>query len=168
MRIRKAHIDEIETIDLIYENARKYMCTHGNPTQWIHGYPSKDIIKHDILDGGMYVVEIMNAIEGVFYFQKGPDSTYDKIENGHWLNEKQYEVVHRVASAMNKKRMGDLIIQYCQSKSDNIRIDTHVDNRPMQNMLERNGFRHVGTIYLEDGSPRMAYHWYKHCNMNQN
>ena len=32
------------------------------------------------------------------------------------------------------------------------------DNYVMQNMLKKCGFIHCGTIYLEDGEPRLAFH----------
>ena len=28
-----------------------------------------------------------------------------------------------------------------------------------QRQIEKNGFIRCGTIYVEDGSPRIAYHW---------
>jgi len=37
--------------------------------------------------------------------------------------------------------------------NDNIRIDTHHDNKIMQRLLQENGFVHCGVIFLTDGSP---------------
>jgi predicted GNAT family N-acyltransferase len=48
-------------------------------------------------------------------------------------------------------------MQWAASHADNVRIDTHENNYVMQNMLKKNGFVHCGTIYLEDGQPRMAF-----------
>jgi ribosomal protein S18 acetylase RimI-like enzyme len=39
----------------------------------------------------------------------------------------------------------------------NIRIDTHEKNVSMQRMVEKNGFKKTGIIYVKDGSPRYAY-----------
>ena len=39
----------------------------------------------------------------------------------------------------------------------NIRIDTHEKNASMRRMVEKNGFKKTGIIYVEDGSPRYAY-----------
>ena len=39
----------------------------------------------------------------------------------------------------------------------NIRIDTHEDNRIMQHLLDKYGFAKCGCIYVEDGTPRIAY-----------
>ena len=39
----------------------------------------------------------------------------------------------------------------------NIRIDTHEKNVSMRRMVEKNGFKKTGIIYVKDGSPRYAY-----------
>ena len=33
------------------------------------------------------------------------------------------------------------------------------DNSIMQKLIKRNGFKECGTIYLLNGSPRMAFQW---------
>ena len=37
------------------------------------------------------------------------------------------------------------------NRVNNIKIDTHKDNISMQKLLEKNGFKYCGIIYLEDG-----------------
>lgn len=39
----------------------------------------------------------------------------------------------------------------------NLRGDTHERNLPMRRAFERNGFERCGTIWVEDGTPRIAY-----------
>lgn len=41
------------------------------------------------------------------------------------------------------------------------RSDTHKDNLPMQNVILGGGFTYQGIIYIEDGTPRLAYEWLK-------
>ena len=48
-------------------------------------------------------------------------------------------------------------MDYAFSVDRNIRIDTHRDNRIMQHLLERHGFRYCGIIYLLSGDERLAY-----------
>ena len=43
------------------------------------------------------------------------------------------------------------------NKCDNLRIDTHKDNKIMINLIEKAGFERCGTIYVDDGTPRIAY-----------
>lgn len=38
-----------------------------------------------------------------------------------------------------------------------IRIDTHEDNKSMQRLIDKNGFKYCGIFYLADGSKRLAY-----------
>ncbi|HNZ83431.1 MAG TPA: GNAT family N-acetyltransferase, partial [Sedimentibacter sp.] len=46
---------------------------------------------------------------------------------------------------------------WCFEKCRNLKIDTHRDNIPMQNLLNKNGFIRCGIIYLENGDERIAY-----------
>ena len=48
-------------------------------------------------------------------------------------------------------------MRYLEGITDNIRIDTHKDNKIMQGLLERHGFSYCGIIYLLNGAPRLAY-----------
>ena len=50
-------------------------------------------------------------------------------------------------------------VDYCKLLSPDVRIDTHADNHVMQRRIAENGFTKCGIIYVEDGSPRLAYHW---------
>ena len=40
---------------------------------------------------------------------------------------------------------------------ESVRIDTHQGNAPMRAMLERSGYVHCGSVYLETGEHRVAY-----------
>ena len=151
----KSSVDRLEEIEAIYERARSYMKYTGNPEQWAGGYPSKEIILSDIEGGNLYVI-LGDGIEAVFAFVQGEDPTYEYIE-GKWLNSLPSCAVHRVASAGKTKGMLSCIMDYCFSVCDNIKIDTHKDNKVMQHQLEKYGFRPCGTVFLENGDPRIAY-----------
>ena len=97
MTFKKASIDDIATIEALYEGARAFMRSTGNPTQWAGGYPDRDTILSDIEKGQLYLA-IGDGIEGVFAYIPGEDPTYSYIE-GEWLNDRSYSAVHRVASA---------------------------------------------------------------------
>ena len=53
--------------------------------------------------------------------------------------------------------MVDEIVTWAFSRYPNLRGDTHERNLPMRRAFERNGFERCGTIWVEDGSPRIAY-----------
>ena len=86
----------------------------------------------------------------------GEDPTYEVIQ-GAWLNDRPYCAVHRVASRGEVPGVATQILTWCLEFCGNVRIDTHDDNLPMQRVLEKNGFVHCGRIWIEDGSPRIAY-----------
>ena len=161
MQIRKAIPDDLSAIMEIYGIAQDFMIESGNPNQWGHFYPKEDLIKEDIVNQDCYLIYDGNVPHGVFVLIKGNEPTYKIIENGKWLNDDAYVTLHRIASDGKVKGIFNCAIRYCKGISDNIRIDTHKSNLIMQNLIEKNGFEKCGTIYVADGSPRIAYQWVK-------
>lgn len=160
MRIKKATIDELKQIIEIYQIAREFMKNNGNPTQWADSYPSKELIIKDIEKNQLYVgVDKNNCIHYVFTFFIGHEEHYDKIEDGRWLNNDVYGVMHRIASDGKIKGVFQSCADYCKEQINNIRIDTHKDNKKMQHVIEQNGFKRCGIIYVEDGAERIAYQY---------
>jgi hypothetical protein len=133
------------------------MKTNGNATQWGDTYPPVSLLQSDISAGKSYVIENQNEICATFYFAVESDVTYAHIDNGNWLNDEPYGVIHRIAS--NGKAGGILhtCVAFCQTQTNNLRIDTHKDNKIMQHLLSKEGFTLCGIICLTDGSPRLAY-----------
>lgn len=141
----------------VYSRARQFMAENGNPTQWGTEYPKRELLEQDIARGVGYVCEDEQGIQGVFTFILGEDPTYAVIEDGNWINEGPYGTIHRIASAGAVKGICSKSFDWCFKKCGNLRIDTHEDNKVMQHVIEKNGFIKCGRIYVEDGSPRIAY-----------
>lgn len=158
MEIKHTTLDDLDSVMDIYDNARTFMKERGNPDQWINGYPGVDVIKNDILNKNSYVCIESSRIVGVFTFIQGVDPTYLKIYHGSWLNNEPYGVIHRIASANSVKGVVSDCLNWCFTKCNNIRIDTHKDNLIMQNILAKNNFTLCGIIFLENGAERLAYH----------
>lgn len=156
--IRHAGEADLSVILEIYARARKFMAENGNTVQWKNNRPSREQIEKDIEENILYVYENNGAIQGVFAFIPGIDPTYTFID-GAWQDDSPYAAIHRVASAGKEKGVFTKIADYCKSQIPHLRIDTHEINLPMQGAVEKNGFRKCGTIYLEDGSPRIAYEY---------
>ncbi len=157
MKIRKTRPEDLSEVMEIYARARGFMARTGNPTQWGSTYPEEMLIREDIAQGISYVAECDGRIETVFMYKAGEDPTYRVIEGGSWQNDEPYGVIHRIASRGEVKGAGSRCIQWGFEQCGNLRMDTHDDNRVMQHVLEKNGFERCGRIYLEDGSPRIAY-----------
>lgn len=161
MHIRKAEPDDLNEIMVIYKIAQDFMIESGNPNQWGHFYPTEELIKKDIDKKMSYLICDDDGPHGVFALFDGLEPTYQYIENGEWLNDNPYVTLHRIASDGKVHGIFRCAINYCKSISDNIRIDTHKRNEIMQKQIEKNGFEKCGTIYVADGSPRIAYQWSK-------
>lgn len=155
--IRLAKNEDLQTILNIYQHARNFMKENGNPTQWGDNFPSQELLKNDIEYKRLYIYLEEGIIHGVFAFIIGEDETYKHIYNGKWISNNLYGTIHRVASDGKVKGIFNKIVCYCEKQIKHLRIDTHSNNKIMQHVILKNGFVKCGTIYVEDGSPRIAY-----------
>ena len=162
--VRRASAGDLDRIMDIYRSAQEFMISSGNPTQWGHFYPEEDLIIEDIEKGISFVICDDDGIHGVAALCEGDEPSYQYIEDGEWLNDENYVTVHRIADDGAAHGVFDCTIDHCKGIYDNIRIDTHDDNKVMQHLIERSGFRKCGTIYVFDGTPRIAYQWTKGVN----
>ena len=62
-----------------------------------------------------------------------------------------------IAGDGKTKGVGSFCINWAFEKCGNMKIDTHADNKPMQNLLLKLGFKKCGIIYIADGSQRVAF-----------
>ncbi len=155
---RGATRSDLEQILEIYAHARKAMKESGNPTQWGDNFPPQELLEEDIDSNRLFVCVVNGQLEAVFAFILGPDPTYAKIEDGHWLNDTlPYGTIHRLASAGHRKGIATDVITWCLEHCESLRADTHEDNKIMQHLLEKNGFTRCGIITTDDGTPRIAY-----------
>ena len=158
MTIRPATSSDIPDIMTVLGAARGIMRADGNLGQWVNGYPSEEIIRHDIEASFGHVLEEEGRITGYFAFVPSPEPTYAQIFGGRWLDDdKPYHVIHRIGSLPEVHGVFSAIMDFAFSKDRNIRIDTHRDNRIMQHNILKHGFTYCGIIYLESGDERLAY-----------
>ncbi|MFA9375887.1 MAG: GNAT family N-acetyltransferase [Lachnotalea sp.] len=157
MEIRRSTTSDTDIILNIYAQARDFMASNGNANQWGNNYPETSLVEQDMKDRNSYVCVDNGEIVGVFFYTEEIDSTYIHIYEGEWLNNKPYGVVHRVASINGKRGVATFCLNWCFEKCKNLKIDTHRDNVPMQNLLSKNGFVSCGVIYLDNGAERIAF-----------
>ena len=135
--------------------------------QWQEeNYPAIDTIRQDIEDENCYVVEDEHGIiaSSVILFEDDPN--YDVIEQGNWLSEGPYAVMHRVVTDQEQKGKGvaGLFFEYALQKAKklgfaSVRIDTHGDNHSMQRYILKHGFCYCGIVYVSGHAPRNAYEY---------
>ena len=156
MIIRKSTPQDLQAIMNIYAGARAFMQSSGNPNQWKDGHPAREMVERDIQAGSSYVCVHNNDVAAVFYYGVEIEPTYLKID-GKWLNDEPYGVVHRIARSGGASGAGAFCLDWCYEQCHNLRLDTHRDNAPMRNLLDRLDFSYCGIIWLANGDERLAY-----------
>lgn len=163
MEFRRAVEADICSIMNIIRQAQAYFREHGI-NQWQDNYPNSEIIKNDIDNKNGYVSLKDNIVIGTAAVSFDGEKTYDSIYNGKWLSSGKYAVIHRIAIENSFKGSGlsseilKNIEKMCLNKDvHSIKVDTHKENISMKKFLRKNGFQYCGTIYLEDGNPRIAF-----------
>lgn len=156
--LRPARPGDLDRLMEIFETARRFMASTGNPNQWIDGYPGRRLMADEISAGHCHVCcTDEGRVVGTFCFILGDDPTYARIEQGAWLSDRPYGVIHRLASDGTVHGVTGACIDWCAQQTDCLRADTHADNRVMQHLLLKHGFSYCGIIYVANGTPRRAY-----------
>lgn len=169
MKIRKTNETDFERIMEIYAYARDFMAKTGNPNQWgPTNWPPEELIHNDIQDRNSYVcINDEGKVIGTFFYIQGEDiePTYRKISDGEWIDKSEYGVVHRLAADGSEKGTGRFCLNWAFDQCKHLRVDTHTDNKVMQNLLGKLGFIKCGIIHvLEDNYPRYAYEKIEEAN----
>ena len=154
--IRKATLKDLPAILPIYATARQYMRDHGNTVQWDGLDAPEPKLERDIQLGQLYVLE-EDEIHAVFAFIIGDDPLYARIDDGSWRCDRPYGTIHRLGSDGKTRHVLSKVMDWAMTQIDHLRADTHASNATVQHALERCGFVRQGVIYVEDGTPRIAY-----------
>ena len=162
MIIRHSTENDLERMAEIYVYARDFMARTGNPNQWgPTNWPPTDLLRQDVEEGRSYVCcDDDGRVVGTFCYLYGHDiePTYRDITDGAWDGDEPFGVVHRLAGDGSVKGIGEFCLNWAFDQSGHLRVDTHGDNKVMQNLLSKLGFTHCGTIYVEeDDMPRLAF-----------
>ncbi|MBN1068661.1 GNAT family N-acetyltransferase [Clostridium sp. ZS1] len=163
MEFKKSTEEDISNIMRIINEAQIYF-REQKINQWQNDYPNIDTIKEDIKNDYSYVFLMDKQIVATLALSFDGEKTYDIIYDGKWISNNKYAVIHRMA--VNNSHKGNGIASkifkntemICLEKGvHSIKIDTHVENKAMQNLLKKNNFHYCGIIYLEDNSKRIAF-----------
>lgn len=148
LKIRNAVKEDVPRIMEIYCYAQEFMIKCGNPTQWGHSYPTRELIDCDILNQACKVVYDETGIHGVVALYEGIDPTYVHIEEGSWLNNDPYITIHRIASDGRVHGVFKTVADYCKNMIDNVKLDTHANNLIMQSLIAKNDSPDAGLFML--------------------
>ena len=159
MEIRLAFPNEVNAIMQVIEEAKKCLADAGS-TQWQNGYPNTDTIIDDIISGQAYVALEEGELLAYAAVTKSPEKAYEAIYDGNWEGkEAEYLVFHRIAVASDVQGQGvaQTFLEGLIEGFDylDFRSDTHDQNKVMQHIFEKLGFKQVGKVPV-DGE-RLAY-----------
>ncbi len=168
MEHRLAAHSDLDRIMEIVADAQRFLKESG-VDQWQNGYPTREVFEADIEKGCCHAFVLDGKLAGVISVFFENEESYKRVYDGQWLTgEASYAVFHRAAVSNDYRGKG--IAQEMLSYVDNVarqhglnsvRGDTHRDNKAMRALLEKSGFVHCGTIYIDSGkeasSERVCY-----------
>ncbi len=158
MEHRLASLSDIDRIMEIIADAQRFLKSSG-VDQWQDGYPTRKVCEADINNGACQVFSVDGKVAGVIsvYFER--EDSYGVVYDGKWITgDAPYALFHRAAVGSDYRDMG--IAGQMLSCAENMAIergftsmrgDTHHDNKAMRGLLEKRGFTHCGTIYINGG-----------------
>ena len=130
--------------------------------QWGDGYPPESAVVADIESGHGYLLKDDDDVSAGYVAISYSDREYDRLDH-IWIEKGDYGVAHRIAIADSHRgkgvatRLFDLFEQEIAATGRRIvRIDTGVENRPMQHILDKRGYRSLGVHTFVWGE-RLAY-----------
>ena len=159
MEIRLAFPNEVNAVMKVIEDAKKTLAQSGSD-QWQNGYPNADIIIDDIISGQAYVALEEGELLAYAAVTKSPEKAYEAIYDGNWEGKQaEYLVFHRIAVASDVQGQGvaQTFLEGLIEGFDylDFRSDTHDQNKVIQHIFEKLGFKQVGKVPV-DGE-RLAY-----------
>jgi len=156
MEHRLATSSDLDRIMEIIADAQCFLKENG-VDQWQNGYPTRESYEQDISESACHVFIVESKIAGVISIFFETEESYNLVEDGSWLTgDAPYAVFHRAAVSRDYRGMGiaGIMLSYAENMAiehsiTSLRGDTHHDNKAMRGLLEKRGFVHCGTIYID-------------------
>lgn len=161
MIFRAAETGDVDRVTQIISEASARLGSAGID-QWQRGYPNRASVERDVEQGVGRVLcdgEQIVAYGAVIFTG---EEAYRDLMGGEWLTSGNYAVVHRLCVASDRVGQGwSRCFMMCaeewarENSLPSIRIDTHPDNKIMQNLIASSGYTYCGDVIIE--SRRLAY-----------
>ena len=162
-QIRTARPNDLPRIKQIIRQAKTLLKVR-QVDQWQDGYPNEEILQDDLARGKGYVLETRGEVHGYFALSFEDETPYRRIEQGAWLTDGAYCVLHRFALTEKLRGTGAAIkvLEFWEQAAlaqhlFSRRADTHPQNIPMQHLLTRRGFTNCGIIFVRAHQARHAF-----------
>ena len=166
MQIRKAVAADLADIQAIVQEGRERLVERGIPQWRNNDGPNREVLTKDIQQEEGYVLIVDNHIIGYGTITQGEQAGYEPIIGGQWdFCETDDVSIHRVVVSSTKlvKGAGHFLLQSLVHEAirlghQDLRIDTHPLNIPMQSLIIKIGFELKGNIHLPvSNGERLAF-----------
>lgn len=161
--LRTARPDDLPRIKQIIRQAKTLLKVR-RVDQWQDGYPNEEILQDDIARGKGYVLQTQGDVHGYFALSFEDEIPYRCIEQGAWLSDGAYCVLHRFALTEKLRGTGAAlqVLEFWEQAAlaqniFSLRADTHPQNFSMQQLLARCGFTDCGIIFVRAHQARHAF-----------
>lgn len=149
--IRLAMLTDLDNLLMIKDLVIADMAKH-NIFQWDHTYPNLDILRQDIENGDLYVIEENGTVCGFACIDTKQASEYATLD---WHSPKEAYVIHRLAihPDFGGKGYASMMIKFSESLAlanniRDLRIDTFCHNHRAQALFKKSGFEYIGDIFF--------------------
>lgn len=154
MRIRPAHIEELDFLYGLVRKAIRYMDQQGIP-QWDEIYPSREILTKDIEKQEMYVLEIEARAGALIVMNEDPSPEYAEID---WRFPGRALVVHRLTidPAYQRRGLATRLMDFAEETAaikgyNCIRLDAFTRNPAAFTLYENRGYKKAGVVRFRKG-----------------
>ena len=152
--IWQAKINDLELVTVIVQKARRHMDACGIP-QWDDVYPNEAILRADIDDKHMWIIEVEWRVAGFVTLNTEESPEYEAIE---WQYPVNAFVVHRLTIAPEHQRSGlaSRLMDFAEEEAvsrgyASVRLDAFTQNPGAVAFYERRGYRKAGTVRFRKG-----------------
>ncbi len=156
--IRLAEKKDLDLIISILLEAKKRMY-FNNIYQWLDNYPNIDVVKKNIENKVVYLIDEVATIT-LDVNKEEYLKPLEKYTTGNYL------MIHRVAVKDNVIGKGygyklfNLAKDIARSKNkDSLVVDTHITNYIMQRLIDKNNFKYLGLVNIENSGQRIAFEY---------
>ncbi len=152
---RPASEADLPAILAIVDQARSTLAALQADQWQDRDYPGAADFSRDIARGRCWAICHGDDLAAFFVLSDRPENGYAAITDGKWSSDEPYAVLHRcaVARPFRGTAAADAIIAQAERLTRSmglrwLRTDTHKKNKPMRDLLRRNGFQYRGNVLV--------------------
>lgn len=162
MNFRLAKKEDEQKIQQLYHDGSESLRARGVDQWQGEQLPNTEKLDEHIAEEEIFVLEDEGEIVGTVVVTK-IEPAYAHIQ-GQWISEEEFFALHRVAVKGNSYRKGYGRSLFCGAEEwakekgiHSLRVDTHKDNLPMQNLLKQCGYTYCGEVKIGGKLLRIAF-----------